>query len=191
MKIASQPIACIPPYVKKQADKSPLPDRIPAKNNPPLGGSVYRIPSFGESASFPLHSKQIDQQQLAQALLRFLSNRVAEHYGQNAVLAKNAIWLCFDLKSLRDKMRESGADKTENMIQATELFSDLLNTVALVPKLDRAAGTATAFYYFAEVGEQFHSGGGSFDATKFVRQNAGDDAGQEIFDLVNDVLKKL
>jgi hypothetical protein len=191
IKIADQPFPCIPAYINEHTNQPPQPatgvDALP-HNNLPLGGPIYRVtPSGTTNPLFPITTK-LDSKQVADAVLRFLSNRVAEHYGQNAVLAKNVVWLCFDLKKLHDKMREPGADKHEELAQVGELLSESLTIAALIPKLDGAEWIATSIGFIMKAGDMTYRGSATLshsDIAGLLPDGAGDSAHKEVFDILN------
>ncbi|HUJ43262.1 MAG TPA: hypothetical protein VLW52_06625 [Opitutaceae bacterium] len=156
----------------------------------PLAGSVYRVDASGALSRFAPTAPTVDRKQVAAALLRFISARIAEHYGHNAMLATKVVWLCFDAKKLRDNLRLPGTNKTEGMIQATELVSDLLSTAALVPKLAGADAIATPIHFVARFGDMAHRGSitlSQSDMAEFFAQGAGDPAAKEVMSVLNDL----
>jgi hypothetical protein len=154
----------------------------------PLGGPVYRIASSAESSRVSPTVQTIDRKEVAEALLRFISVRIAEHFGHHATLANKVVWLCFDAKKLRDTLRSPRANKTEGMIQTTELVSDLLSTVALVPKFDGADAIATPIHFVARFGDMAHRGTMTLsqaDMAEFFAQGAGDPAVKEVMGVLS------
>ena len=189
MKIASEPMPVIPAYVKAAAPRARLPGIGPAGMRPiklPMGGPVYRIASRGPAPVAPA-APAINPQQAAEALLRFVSARIAEHYGQHAMIANKVVWLCFDAKKLRDQIRRPGSDKTGNIIQATALASDLLGAAALLPKLEGAETLATSIHFVAKIGEQAHRGTIALtqaDLAEFCAPRAGDPPMGEVMEVL-------
>jgi hypothetical protein len=156
----------------------------------PLGGSIYRVGISGAPAQFSPTAPTIDQKQLAAALLRFISARIAEQCGHHATLANKVVWLCFDAKKLHDNLRSARTNKTENMIQATELVSDLLSAVALTPKLEGADAIATPIHFVARLGDMARRGTitlSQSDMAEFLAQGAGDPATKEAMGVLNEM----
>ena len=154
----------------------------------PLGGSVYRVASSGAPSRFSPAAQTIDQKKVAEALLRFISARIAEHFGHPATLANKVVWLCFDAKKLGETLWSPRANKTEGLIQTTELVSDLLSTVALVPKFDGADAIATPIHFVARFGDMAHRGTMTLsqaDMAEFFAQGAGDPAAKEVMGVLS------
>jgi len=195
MKIDYNPVV-IKPYVKKDPGPAQKSRDIAAADvkNLPLGGPLYRVPISSAHAPYAPPTTRVDKEQVAETVLRFLSNRVAEHLGQHAIIAKNAVWLCFDLKKLHDNLHKPDPDSAKNFGQAANWVGDLLGTTSLLPKLDGTAGAAKAFYFVAEVGDKACKGSGTFtsdDVMEFVSLKPEDDARQEFKSMVDDVLDQL
>jgi len=197
MKIASQMTNYIPAYDQKHADQSlqSNPNTTAVnKSDLPLGGSLYRFTSRDTLSPFNPNTTPFDKKLVAEAVLRFVSGRIAEHFGQKAILAKNAIWFCFDLKTLHDKMSKPGADKSENAPAGTKLAGDFFNTVAAIPKLGGAAEIATGFYFIADIEGQAYQGKGSFtldDVMSYVPLNSEDGARLEFKNMAGEILQNL
>ena len=195
MKINYNPVV-LAPYIKEVPEPAQKSGEIAAtdvKNLPP-SGPLYRIPVSSANAPYAPPATSVDKEQVAETVLRFLSSRVAEHFGQHAIIAKNVVWLCFDLKKLHDNLHKPDPDNTKNFVQATNLVGDLLSTASLLPKLDCAADAATAFYFVAEVGDKAYKGSGTFtsdDVMKFVPLKPEDNAWQEFKSTVDDFLDQL
>jgi hypothetical protein len=129
----------------------------------------------------------IDRKQAAEALLRFISARIAEHYGRQAMLANKVVWLCFDGKKLRDDIRRPGADKTASVFQAAALASDLLSAAALVPKLEGVETLAASVHFVAKFGDQAHRGTialSQADLAEFLPRGAGQPPMGEVMEVL-------
>jgi len=190
MRIASQPIPSIPARVPDPAKPLRQPNaNLPGSlNHLPLGGPIYGVTAFGAANPLLPVTEKVDPKQVTEAVLRLVSNRIAEHYGHNAMLAKNIIWLCFDLKKLRDKMQEPGRDKGELTFQAAGVLSDLLSTAALVPKLDAAEGIGARIDFIAEIGETTHRGTALLslsDISKIMPPGAADASTKDVLDVLS------
>jgi hypothetical protein len=189
MKIASAPMVCMPPYVPKPAKPA-----LAQKVTLPMGGTFHYGSGFRTAAPFPAQASHFEPKKVTELVLRFVSSRIAEHFGQKAVVAKDVIWLCFDLKTLTDKMRQADANKQENIGHALNLAGDFCGTLAQLPKLDGAAGVRTAFYFLAEVGGKPYQGNGTFsmdDFMKFVPLKPEENAVEELRSMASEVIEQL
>jgi len=194
MKIASEPMPVIPAYVKPLAPRPGAGQANPRPVRVPLGGPVYRITATGMAVPFAPAAPSFDRKQAAEALLRFISARVAEHFGQHATLANRVVWLCFDAKKLADNVRDPGTTKVERLIQGGELAADLLGAAALVPKLEGLDSLGTSIHFVARIGDQAHRGTialSQADLAEFFAQGSGKPATAEALRLLEDLGAKL
>jgi hypothetical protein len=189
MRIASQPIPCIPAYVKEQAvplppvsgDASPKIDRV-------LGGPVGSVALYSLNKPFNFETAKEDHKKLVLSLLRFISKPIADQIGHHADAANRCIWFYIDFKALREQIQRQGGDKIQNLIDATALVSDLAGAVALVPKLEGVEKVADIFKFFELAGDQAYHGGvacSKTDMNKFMEEYGGDEARQKLLEAID------
>jgi hypothetical protein len=191
MRISSESIPYIPAYVKEQSVPVPPPSGAASpKKYPVLGGPAGSVALFGLNQPFNFETAKEDHKQVLWSLLRFISKPVADQIGHHADAVNRCFWLCFDFKALRDQIRVQGADRTQNLIDATALLSDLAGTVALVPKLEGAEKVADICKFFERAGDQAHHGSvscGPADIEKFMAEYGGDETRQELLEAIDEL----
>ena len=189
MKIASAPLNQIPAYVPKPAEPAAV-----QKVTLPLGGTFHFVSNLGSVAPFSTPASQFDRKKVTELVLRYVSNRVADHLGQKAVIAKDVIWLCFDLKTLHDKAKGAGWNTGENLGLAMNFAGNFCGALADVPQLEAAAAVGTGFYFLAEIGGKAYQGAGNFsldEIMQFVPLKPEDRAVEELRSTVSGVLEEL
>jgi hypothetical protein len=194
MRIASQPVPCIPARIKEEA--VPLPPSVGGVGSPVnyhlLGGPVGSVALYGLNKSFSFETAKDDQKKLVLSVLRLISKPIADQIGHFAPTINSGIWLCIDFNALRERIRDAGTDKAQNVIDAAGLVADLAGTAALVPKLEGAEKVADICQFFALVGDQAHHGGvgcSAADINKLMAAYQGDETQQGVLEVMDELCK--
>jgi hypothetical protein len=131
--------------------------RLPGDAHSPT--SLYRV----AVPAMPVPSLGLSDEKI-ESLLRLVSEKVAEQFGNVGRFTNAVIWLSVDAKRLHDNWHELEKDGAQRVIEVGRLAATGLGAVGLIPGLQAAASVETPLYFLADVGESIHQGRITFSA---------------------------